>query len=563
MATCPSETKQPAGSGRSPSRPVDHNVDVLMGGGKARFDQTITGGPYAGRRSSSRRRRRATTVVTDQAGLDAAKPGKQVPRPVRAGATWTSSGPARSPRRTRARRRRRAPSPNPARPATEPHLSDMTAKAIELLDAKTQGDSGKGFFLQVEGASIDKQDHAANPCGQIGETVEFDRAIAGRAGLGEAHPDTLVVVTADHGHTSQIIEPQTPTDHSPGAIATLITADGQPMVVNYAHEPARPLAEPHRHRGAHRRAGPAGGQRRRHHRPDRPLPHDGASARRGVTGRTAASRQSGRTTRGGRMTSCRPGRMSGELRRHRGRGRRARRRRRDPASAEQLLRRRADRRIADAVEELGRRRLPRRRAGQRGPPLLRRRRLRRRPRAAATAGRTSTRWRSGCSSSRSRSSPPCRARRSAAGSAWRWRPTSASPPRGPLRRQLRPPRVPPRLRPDGDAAARRRPPDRARPALHRPAHRRRGGAAARASPTGSSPTDELRAAALALAGEIAASAPLAVRSIRQTMRGHLAGEVRDRAGPRAGRAGPADGDEGLARGRGGDGRASPAGVHGE
>lgn len=39
---------------------------------------------------------------------------------------------------------------------------------------------------------------------------------------------------AAHGHTSQIIDPQTASDHSPGAIATLITADGQPMVVNYA-----------------------------------------------------------------------------------------------------------------------------------------------------------------------------------------------------------------------------------------------------------------------------------------------------------------------------------------
>jgi len=38
--------------------------------------------------------------------------------------------------------------------------------------------------------------------------------------------------------------------------------------------------------------------------------------------------------------------------------------------------------------------------------------------------------------------------------------------------------------------------------------------------------EELRAAAHALAGEIAASAPLAVRSIRQTMRGELADRVR-------------------------------------
>ncbi len=37
----------------------------------------------------------------------------------------------------------------------------MTTKALDLL----QGDKD-GFFLQVEGASIDKQDHAANACGQ-------------------------------------------------------------------------------------------------------------------------------------------------------------------------------------------------------------------------------------------------------------------------------------------------------------------------------------------------------------------------------------------------------------
>jgi enoyl-CoA hydratase/carnithine racemase len=41
------------------------------------------------------------------------------------------------------------------------------------------------------------------------------------------------------------------------------------------------------------------------------------------------------------------------------------------------------------------------------------------------------------------------------------------------------------------------------------------------------PADELRAAAVAFATEIATSAPLAVRSIRETMRGHLAGQVRD------------------------------------
>ena len=58
------------------------------------------------------------------------------------------------------------------RPATEPSLAAMTKKAIALLD-----DDPDGFTLQVEGASIDKRDHAADICGQIGETLEFDNAI--------------------------------------------------------------------------------------------------------------------------------------------------------------------------------------------------------------------------------------------------------------------------------------------------------------------------------------------------------------------------------------------------
>ena len=123
-----------------------------------------------------------------------------------------------------------------ARPATEPHLSDMTPQgARPARPRRRNGGAQQGFFLQVEGASIDKQDHAENPCGQIGETIEFDNADPGRLEPGRKRTRTRsIIVTADHGHTSQIIEAQTDTDHSPGAIATLITADGQPMVVNYA-----------------------------------------------------------------------------------------------------------------------------------------------------------------------------------------------------------------------------------------------------------------------------------------------------------------------------------------
>ena len=78
----------------------------------------------------------------------------------------------------------------------------MTRRAIDLLDDRK---NRNGFFLQVEGASIDKQDHATNACGQIGETIAFDRAIGVALDYQEDHPETLVVVTADHSHTSQIV----------------------------------------------------------------------------------------------------------------------------------------------------------------------------------------------------------------------------------------------------------------------------------------------------------------------------------------------------------------------
>ena len=86
-------------------------------------------------------------------------------------ATCRWSGPARPPRLGKGN----APvaCTEGQRPANEPSLAAMTRQAIDLLD----DDKRKGFFLQVEGASIDKQDHATNACGQIGETVAFDRAI--------------------------------------------------------------------------------------------------------------------------------------------------------------------------------------------------------------------------------------------------------------------------------------------------------------------------------------------------------------------------------------------------
>jgi len=236
MAKCPAFKKGAGGLGSIAEQTIDHHVDVLLGGGRSRFDQEIDGGPYAGLTVLQSALAQNYRLVEDAARLADVQPGGKVLGLFAAGnmtAEWTGK-PAQ-----------RYPGSGPQRcvegnrPQREPSLAAMTRKAIELLDrddgsAGWMGTQPPGFFLQVEGAAIDKHDHAADPCGQIGETVAFDAAVRVALDYATTHPDTLVLVTADHGHTSQIIPPPDHQDHSPGMFSTLITADRANMTVNYA-----------------------------------------------------------------------------------------------------------------------------------------------------------------------------------------------------------------------------------------------------------------------------------------------------------------------------------------
>ncbi len=74
-----------------------------------------------------------------------------------------------------------------------PHLSELTSKALSLLD-----DDPDGFFLMVEGAKIDKACHANNLERAVCETVEFSKSVQVALDWVVEHPDTLIIVTADH-----------------------------------------------------------------------------------------------------------------------------------------------------------------------------------------------------------------------------------------------------------------------------------------------------------------------------------------------------------------------------
>ena len=74
-----------------------------------------------------------------------------------------------------------------------PHLSEMTLSALQILD-----NDPDGFFLMVEGGLIDDASHANDIERAIWETIELSNAVAVAMEWGNSHPDTLLIVTADH-----------------------------------------------------------------------------------------------------------------------------------------------------------------------------------------------------------------------------------------------------------------------------------------------------------------------------------------------------------------------------
>ncbi len=75
----------------------------------------------------------------------------------------------------------------------EPTLSEMVAKAIEVLDGP------QGFFIMAEGGRIDWAGHSNDAAANLRDVLAFDNAVKTALAFMEAHPeDTLVVVTGDH-----------------------------------------------------------------------------------------------------------------------------------------------------------------------------------------------------------------------------------------------------------------------------------------------------------------------------------------------------------------------------
>ncbi len=227
LATCPENALDNGGAGSITEQMLKARADVTLGGGAKTFAQTVSAGAFKGKTLLQQAQAQGYHIVSNLDEMNAVTEADDR-RPL-LGLFAEGNMPVRwlGPKATR-HGNQQAPvtcQPNPQRSDSQPSLAQMTEKAISLLSKNPNG-----FFLQVEGASIDKQDHAANPCGQFGETVDLDEAVQKALAFARRDGNTLVVVTADHAHTSQIV----PNDaKAPGLTQTLITQDGVPMTISY------------------------------------------------------------------------------------------------------------------------------------------------------------------------------------------------------------------------------------------------------------------------------------------------------------------------------------------
>lgn len=78
-----------------------------------------------------------------------------------------------------------------------PSLAEMSQVALETLTRENIG-----FILQIEGARVDHAAHNNDLSGLIYDQIAFDEAIGVAVKFIEDHPDTLLIVTTDHGNAN-------------------------------------------------------------------------------------------------------------------------------------------------------------------------------------------------------------------------------------------------------------------------------------------------------------------------------------------------------------------------
>lgn len=261
---CAGDLKKHGGPGSISEQLATAKIDVLLGGGLAYFNQPVENHDNGQPRILDTALHQGYLLITNTEELSVASHTfKNTPnktsnkisnKPVKLlglfankhlPVEWSGENNRRAERIT-PDNKGSAIFPTPFSCTTNPHhngtptLAKMTERALQVLSHNNH----QGFFLMVEGASIDKQAHKRSPCGQIGELRAFDKAVAIGRQFAKQQPNTLIIVTADHGQAGQIVPlpesylaaskavhmAQYPTGH----YAVLNTLSGELMAVNYA-----------------------------------------------------------------------------------------------------------------------------------------------------------------------------------------------------------------------------------------------------------------------------------------------------------------------------------------
>lgn len=149
---------------------IDSEIDLIMGGGRADYESTLKKSP-------------SYTKKLEENNITWAKTWGEVKnfKEGRIIATLTDSFFEKVEEAT-------------------PTLAEMTAKAIDFLS-----DDEDGFFLMVEGGAMDESAHTSNVMETCRQMISFDEAVSLGIKYAAEHPDTIVIVTADH-NTGKLME---------------------------------------------------------------------------------------------------------------------------------------------------------------------------------------------------------------------------------------------------------------------------------------------------------------------------------------------------------------------
>jgi alkaline phosphatase len=234
---CSRDYKANGGKGSISEQIADSRVDIFLGGGALHFDQPVEGnGSKSVTDVAAAQGYRIIRTRNELATLDSSERVLGLfardTMPVR----WRGEDDARAERIETIDGKVQLPKPFSCEPNPRfedtPTLTEMTVAALEHLDP------GRGFVLMIESASIDKQSHVRRPCGHIGELAQLDEALTVTLEYADQHPETLVLVTADHSHAAQIVSDTggflALNYASPGHFARVLTPEGSLMGINYA-----------------------------------------------------------------------------------------------------------------------------------------------------------------------------------------------------------------------------------------------------------------------------------------------------------------------------------------